>query len=133
MTTQYIKPTILNSKLFLTAHSQYSFIFTPENCPGGVPRDEGHFTDTSLSHCDQDTLDEIRQEPDFNIFITCANISGTYHVVLFNSQTQLTDGLNCSVDQIPVTAPTSVSPALTEDCIVNSISAPSESGISCDL
>jgi hypothetical protein len=57
----------------------------------------------------------------------------TSRLTLHNAETELNGELTCSDNEIFVVAPTDVSPALTADYIVNSLSSPPVSGITCSI
>ena len=123
MLMQYTKPTVLNHKLNMFAHGQYTLIVTLQSCPGLASFTEAHLTGDTFAHCDNDPLKDIREAlPDATLIVGCSNIDGTYTVTIDNSETQFGGGLTCGPDSgASVIAPISVSPELPEDCIVNSV------------
>ena len=131
MKIKYISPVILHHKLNILAQGLYVFIVTLENCPGLASSDKDLLSENTFSHCDNDDLATIQGSSDGHLLVTCSNIGGSYTITIYGSETELGGDLNCLIDQISVTAPFSVSPALPADCVVNSIFDEDDPGNGC--
>lgn len=96
----------------IVASGQYIFQFTPGECPGlsenGWVGQEGGY-----ARCSGAIGGSFQGD------ITCANISGTYHVVYGDSVNG--GGLDCGIGEQSIFYPElSVTPELPADCIVDS-------------
>ena len=126
----YSKPTVyIQERLRSPILTQYSFLITPENCPGGVETNEGlTLTDQALIGCGNTDPDEDRQWT-----FQCQGFSGTYFFVTdISNFSKVINSPDCTEDgpnlfRIPAT----VTPSLPGDCVVTSVTGADINGDAC--